>query len=448
MGLNRLLARFRREEQGAAAIFFALSAAPLAVACGVAVDYARIADYRANMQVGADSAALALAKEPAAATATQLQARAKIFFDSAIKYGGAYATSSLVAARANRVVTVKAVGQVQLAFGGLIGKKTVTIHADSQAKSGKRKIELALALDNTGSMASSNKLVELKVAVNNLLDKMQTLNDVEAGAVKVSLVPFTTQVKVGKSYASAPWLRYNNDGSAPTAAQRSDWLGCVTDRDQPQNISDTEPLGAPLGGPKLQHPAADDPKWNNWPRLMTSAKWNQWAQWCNDLQPVMPLTADLKSKGAGSLRAAISGMKASGNTNVSIGVAWGLKTLMNRAPFSGAAAPGDDDVLKAMIVLTDGDNTEDRWSTTQSLIDARTRDTCATAKDAVKNANGAALSDSYIQIYTIRVIDGNRSLLQDCAANGGSYSEVSAASELNSVFQNILDQITRVRLTS
>lgn len=451
MALYRLLSRFRRDERGAAAVFFAVSVVPLTVALGAAVDYSRMADFRASMQLGVDAAAIVLAKEPSTATDAQLQARGRLVFDSSAKVGGGYSTASLTATRVNRVVTVQAVGQVQLMFGGVLGMRAATIHANSQAKSGKRKIELALALDNTGSMASNSKLVELKRAVKNLLDKLDKLNDVEPGAVKVSLVPFTTQVKVGKGNANAAWLRYNNNGSEPTTAQKSEWRGCVRDRDDPQNVRDSEPFGAPA----FRHPVADNPNWNNWPRTIMQREWNEWVQWCDDLQPVMPLTTDLRSTSAGSLRNAIASMKASGNTNISIGVAWGLKTLMNRAPFSGAAAPGDDDVLKAMIVLTDGDNTEDAFDESkkkndpqQFAIDARTRSTCATAKDAISNAKGSALPDSYIQIYTILVKDGNRPLLRDCAANGGTFSEVQDASELNSVFEKIIDQITRVRLTS
>lgn len=422
-----LLSRFRRDQRGTTAVIFGVAAIPLFIAIGAGIDFARAANYRVSLQMGVDAAALALAKMPSTATDAELSSRARAIFDSVVKPDNSYATTSFSATRANRVITVQARGNVDLAFGGVLGKPSVDINSRAQARSGKLKIELALALDNTGSMASSNKLVELKRAVINLLDRMQALNDVEPGAVKVALVPFATQVKPGRGYVDAPWLRYNDNGAPGTRAQKDAWVGCVTDRDQPSNTLDTQPIGHY----SLQHPVAD-----------------RWQSECRVLQTLMPLTADLRSAGPGSLRAAVANMNAVGTTNVSIGVAWGLKTLMNRQPFSGAAPAGDEDVLKALIVLTDGDNTRDRWSDQQWSINPRTRATCDTVKNAVRNANPSAKSSSYIQLYTIRVIEGNESLLRDCAGNGGTYSNVNQASELNRVFETILDQITRVRLTS
>lgn len=435
MAFPRSISRFRGDERGAAALLFAGASVPLMIVLVATTDYVRASNYRATMQTAVDSAAIALAKAPAGMTDADLQARGRLIFDGIVKQTGGYSTASFTAARNGQSITVNAAGAVQSSFGSFL-KPVIDIHAQAVVAAGKRKIELSLALDNTGSMAQSNKLVELKKAVVNLLDKMQTLNDAEAGAVKVALVPFTTQVKLGKSYANTPWVRFHDNGAPGTAAEKAAWNGCIMDRDQPQNVSDTDPAGV---------------VWSRWHPVAYQGKSPRNVDWngpCASLQQVMPLTADLKSTGAGSLRAAVAAMKANGNTNVSIGVAWGLKPLMNRAPFAGAAAPGDNDVIKALIVLTDGDNTEDRWSGSQSAIDSRTSATCDMAKGAVKNAVPGAASDSYVRVYTIRVIQGNRALLQNCAGNGGSYSEVSQASQLNDVFQGIIDQILRVRLTS
>lgn len=435
MGFLRSVSRFQREERGAAALLFAGASVPLMLILVATTDYVRASNYRAAMQTAVDSAAITLARSPTSLTDAQLQARGRQVFDAMVKQAGGYATATFTAARTGQSISVNATGVVQSSFGSFL-KPEIGITAQAVVAAGKRKIELSLALDNTGSMGQSNKIVELKKAVVNLLDTMQKLNDAEPGSVKVALVPFTTQVKLGKSYANTAWVRFHDNGAAGTAAEKAAWNGCIMDRDQPQNVSDTDPTGS---------------AWSRWHPIAYQGRSPRNVDWngpCNSLQQVTPLTADLKSTGAGSLRAAVSAMQANGNTNVSIGVAWGLKPLMNRAPFSGAAAPGDNDVIKAMIVLTDGDNTEDRWSGSQSAIDARTRSTCDMAKDAVKNAAPSAAADSYVRLYTIRVIQGNRSLLQDCAGNGGGYSEVSQASQLNDVFQGIVNQILRVRLTS
>ena len=72
---------------------------------------------------------------------------------------------------------------------------------------GVKKLELALALDNTGSMGSSNKMTELKKALLNVNDQngatadglLETLKKAakKAGDVKISIIPFDTDVNVG-----------------------------------------------------------------------------------------------------------------------------------------------------------------------------------------------------------------------------------------------------------
>jgi hypothetical protein len=102
------------------------------------------------------------------------------------------------------------------------------------------------------------------------------------------------------------------------------------------------------------------------------------------------------------------------------------------APFS-APAP-EPDLDKVIIMLTDGDNTQNRWSSTQSVIDDRTDKVCTNAK-----------ADN-IKIYTIRVIDGNQTLLKNCASKPDMYYEVSQASQLNSVFTAIAQNLANLRI--
>ena len=58
-----------------------------------------------------------------------------------------------------------------------------------------RRLELALALDNTGSMLDSGKLDALKTATNSLLDTLEKASK-KKDDIKVSIIPFTTFVNV------------------------------------------------------------------------------------------------------------------------------------------------------------------------------------------------------------------------------------------------------------
>ena len=126
-------------------------------------------------------------------------------------------------------------------------------------------------------------------------------------------------------------------------------------------------------------------------------------------------------------------MKAGGTTNVTIGMAWGWHALTTGAPLTeGKAAAKDLD--KVLVLLTDGDNTENRWGTNPSEIDKRTQAVCAN----IKKDN--------IKVYTVRVIEGNQALLRGCASGDTNYFEVTQASQLNAVFKSIATSLATLRI--
>jgi hypothetical protein len=100
-----------------------------------------------------------------------------------------------------------------------------------------------------------------------------------------------------------------------------------------------------------------------------------------------------------------------------------------------SAAEPTPDLDKVLILLTDGTNTQNRWTGNSSDIDARTKAVCAN----IKSAN--------IKIYTVRVIDGNADLLQNCATKSDMYYDVQNASALNAVFSTIATNLANLRLS-
>ena len=63
-------------------------------------------------------------------------------------------------------------GQVPTSFTKLIGKTSLTVDVSSEVVWGMRKLELALALDNTGSMESSNKMTRAQEGGEGLLTSL------------------------------------------------------------------------------------------------------------------------------------------------------------------------------------------------------------------------------------------------------------------------------------
>ena len=70
-------------------------------------------------------------------------------------------------------IDVAGTGKVATSFTKVFGQQTMNINVTSEVLWGIKKLELALALDNTGSMVSSSKMTELKKAVHTLLDTMK-----------------------------------------------------------------------------------------------------------------------------------------------------------------------------------------------------------------------------------------------------------------------------------
>ena len=92
------------------------------------------------------------------------------------------------------------------------------------------------------------------------------------------------------------------------------------------------------------------------------------------------------------------------------------------------------DLDKVIVLLTDGDNTQNRFSNSTSAIDSRTEKVCTNAKAA------------NIKVYTVRVIDGNATLLRGCATKPEMFYDVDEATQLNSVFASIAQNLANLRI--
>src|SRR5206468_12955224 len=129
-----------------------------------------------------------------------------------------------------------ATGNMPTTFTRVLGHTEIALNSTIEVNWGIKKLELALALDNTGSMAQSGKLTQLKTAAHNLLSTLQGAAK-QPGDVKVSIIPFDTTVNIGTGYKDQFWIDYSVNG-----IQKSKWTGCVADRDQSNDVADTTPV--------------------------------------------------------------------------------------------------------------------------------------------------------------------------------------------------------------
>jgi Flp pilus assembly protein TadG len=400
---------------------FALSTVPLIGFVGTAVDYSRGNSAKAAMQMAIDSTALMLSKDASSATAEQLSQKASAYFLALFnrtEVTNVVITPTLTLPELGSFkLEVTATGKVPTTFLNVFGQNSMSLSVNSEVRWGIKKLELALALDNTGSMASSGKMSNLKTAARTLLTTLKNAAKTD-GDVKVAIIPFDTTVRIGTSYKDQPWFDYDSaidcngwlPGTGCDATNwKTYWKGCVRDRAYPYDVQDNPP---DAGDNKTLYPVED----------------------CGSLAVAMPLSYDWTA-----LNNKVDEMSPNGNTNVTIGLVWAWHALTANVPYTEAAAPAAN-LDKVVIILTDGDNTES-WDninskkiTSQSAIDTRTALVCSN----IKAAN--------IRIYAVRVIDGNATLLRNCATNPTMYYDVQHASQLNNVFSAIAQNLANLRI--
>ncbi len=219
--LLRTLRELRAANAANVTVTFALCTIPIFGAVGAAVDYSRANSVKAAMQAAADSTALMLAKEISGnkPSDAQISQNGTAYFTAMLnrkEVTGLEVKSTYAASGGSRVV-VSANGSIKTDFTGLLGFKTLAVGVTAQsAWGGGAKMQVALALDNTGSMAEWNKMGALKNATHSLLDQLKAAAT-NPNDVNVAIVPFSRDVNVGSSNYNANWIDWSdwddNNGS-------------------------------------------------------------------------------------------------------------------------------------------------------------------------------------------------------------------------------------------
>ncbi|CAN5538097.1 N/A [soil metagenome] len=267
---NRLAGRFaaaRADERGAITVQFALLLLPIAILTFGLIDISRASVQKRQLQDAVDAATL-MAARSTATTDAGLDA----IGDSALATEMAglgvtlTAASSSFASGADNTVVGTVSASIKPIISNLWSSGDSTVTATSTVMRSVNKLEVALVLDNTGSMASNlgsggTKISALINASKSLVDVLgaAAARATETDAVKIAVVPFSMTVNVGSSFEGQSWLRgvlpseYGadlfNDGArldrfALLTAMGLTWSGCVESRPDPYDISDEAPYVA------------------------------------------------------------------------------------------------------------------------------------------------------------------------------------------------------------
>jgi uncharacterized protein YegL len=374
------------------------------IGIGAAVDYSRAGSVRSAMQAAGDATALMLARNPSILSGNQLQQKASGFFLA--NFHRPEASNVQVAATYTQgtggfSVTVNGSASVTTNFVSLIGFSQIQLATTGSVNWNNSKLRVALVLDNTGSMSQSGKMTALKTAAKNLLTQLQRAA-VNNGDIYVSIIPFAKDVNVGSSNYNQSWIKWSgssdtwdeNNGTCVghtsyttqsscvahsytwTPKNHNTWNGCVMDRDQNFDTTNTAPSSGGTLFPAEQY------------------------GYC----PVqlMGLSYDWTA-----LNAKIDAMVPNGGTNQAIGLQWGFQSLTSPPLYVPPQDPNYQ-YKQYIILLTDGLNTQDRWygngSNPSPQVDARQQILC----NNIKAAN--------IILYTVQVNTDGEATLQLAAA--------------------------------
>ncbi len=436
------LKRFRRDEGGNIAVLFGIAILPILGFVGAAVDYARVNNARTAMQTALDTAALMISKDTTGLTAAQINQKANDYFTALYKHPEALnvvitATYTKSTSEGSKVVLTGS-GTMNTDFMKVVGYPTIDFGTSSTTVWGNTRLRVAMALDITGSMNSAGKLDAMKKAAKGLVDTLKSSAKV-TDDVYLSIVPFNVMVNVGTNNKNANWLDWDTSyGSCSqsskktesaclaanktwTASNLNSWKGCVTDRTQSYDTTRDAPTTATPATLYLGESYSD----------------------CGS--SILPMTSVFSANESdGSLddttiKGKINNLVAGGNTNQSIGMQMAWMLLQTTNPFPTPAKDPNYKYTDAIILLSDGENTQNRWYSTASQIDARQKILC----DNIKNtANGTT------SIYTIQVnTDGgpDSAVLKYCANSGNFYASTSA-SGIATAFNSIGSSLSKLRI--
>ncbi|KQV80014.1 VWA domain-containing protein [Rhizobium sp. Root1220] len=454
MNIRSMISRMRQDESGSVLPFVAVIGIAVIGATGFGIDAARMMLLHSTLQRSIDAGALStVAKLDTATIQAQLTKFTKANFGSG-SVGATLDSLTWTISSDKKTLTVNATASAPASLMKVLGIQKISASAQSVIDRATGGIELALVLDNTGSMSGS-RLTALKKASNTLLDILFDDKD-SAENLYVGIVPFSQSVNVGKSHTG--WLKAGSVAALDWG--KTSWGGCVEAYSAvADDIFDAVPSSKPL----TPYYWRDNTK-NDW----ISDKGNKVDPLDDTIGPnkscpaeVTRMTSDKKT-----LQTAIGSMKAVGNTHVNFGAVWGWRMLSPKwrglwgGDMTTYKLPLDYNtprMTKAVVIMTDGENTmSDNVYTAYGLLNGtnylgtKDEETAVTGLNTRLAEVCTAMKNSGIVIYTITFgsLDKDTTdLMRGCASQNAFYFNSPTTAALQPIFKAIGNSLKSLRVS-
>src|SRR5262249_42872743 len=139
-----------------------------------------------------------------------------------------------------------------------------------------------------------------------------------------------------------------------------------------------------------------------------------------------------------TLKNVVTNMSPNGNTNQAIGLHHAWMTLLQQSPYNAPAESSSYHYVKAIVLFSDGLNTQDRWYSSANSIDNRQKTLC----DNIKSSG--------ILIYSVQVntaSDPQSAVLAYCASGSDNFYYLTSATQVLSAFQSISTKLSQLRIS-
>lgn len=346
--LRRRIRAFRKEEDGGMIAFTLYILIMMMLAIGMSLDTVRFEYTRANLQHTLDRAVLAAANLEQVLDPTDV---VEDYFEKAglsenlmwvnVEQGVNY-----------RTVTAQSGASMETAFMDMIGIENLSVTAAGEANETLADIEVALVLDNSGSMGNTapdgqTRLQLLKTAAKEFVDSVAR-EEGDDGTTSLSIIPFAEQVAISPSM-----LKYYNYSAD------HDHSYCITFEDADFQTAELTPTQA------LKQTAFFDDGIEDW-----TVHELDYCDPSGD-RDIAPWSTD-----ATYLKGRVDSMVSDGWTSIDVATKWGVAMLdpSSQPVLTSLIADGvvdaelagqpfaysRDNTMKILVVMSDGANTYQR----------------------------------------------------------------------------------------